>query len=93
MALYEVTRTDTVAPGEFVSAVVVAGGKAQAREAVRHLEGVTAKNVVAERYDTTTKTHLVSVYMDEREPQQTDIKWEPMFGDDNDAHPADSFVY
>ncbi|MGI5347023.1 hypothetical protein ACQEU8_02370 [Streptomyces sp. CA-250714] len=67
MALYEVFRTDAPQAGEFVSAVVVAGGRAQARDAVRHLEGVTAKNVTAERYDTTSENHIVSVYMDERE--------------------------
>lgn len=67
MALYEVTRTDEPGPGEFVSATVIAGGTAQARRAVAHLEGVTTANVEATRKDITGRTELVSVYWDERE--------------------------
>lgn len=37
MPLYSVTRTDSVAPGEFESALVIAGGTSQARNAVAHL--------------------------------------------------------
>lgn len=68
MALYEVTRTDEVQPGEFVSATVIAGGTAQARDAVRHLKGATGKNLLAARRDTVADIAILSVYMDEREP-------------------------
>jgi len=37
MPLYEVRRTDTVAPGEFDNALVIASGTGQARTAVAHL--------------------------------------------------------
>lgn len=66
MALYKVTRTDEPGPGEFVDATVIAGGTAQARKAVAHLPGVTAKNVVAVPVSTTGRTEIVSVYYDER---------------------------
>lgn len=67
MALYEVIRTDDVQPGEFVSAFVIAGGTAQARKAVAHLKGVTPKNTMAAKVDTTKRVQLISVYEDERE--------------------------
>lgn len=66
MALYEVTRTDTVRPGEFVSAYVLAGGTALARKMVSHLDGVTANNVKATKVDVGKVNQLVSVYFDER---------------------------
>lgn len=68
MALYEVFRTDDVQPGEFVYALVIAGGTAQARGAVRHMGGVTAKNVQAVRRDVVADVALLSVEHDEREP-------------------------
>jgi hypothetical protein len=67
MALYEVIRVDEPKPGEFVSAFVIAGGTAQARAAVAHLKGVTKKNVLADKVDTTKRVQLISVYEDERE--------------------------
>lgn len=67
--IYNVTRTDSVAPGEFVSAVVVAPGKDLARRAVEHFSGVIVsgakRNVKAEPFDTTGPTAIVSVYEDE----------------------------
>ena len=70
MPLYEVRRTDTVQPGEFVNALVIAGGTAQARAAVQHLQGVTKKNVEAVKVDTNGRNgvRLLSIYNDEREP-------------------------
>jgi len=70
MPLYEVRRTDTVQPGEFVNALVIAGGTAQARAAVQHLEGVTKKNVEAVKVDTNGRNgvRLLSIYNDERVP-------------------------
>lgn len=65
MALYEVTRTDDIGPGEFVNASVIAGGTAQARKAVAHMKGVTAKNVKAERVDTTKGVTVLAAYWDE----------------------------
>jgi hypothetical protein len=70
MAVYEVTRTDSVGPGEFVSATVIASGTAQAREAVAHMTGVVAKgakrNVKAERVETTgVGTTVLTAYFDE----------------------------
>ncbi|MFE7315153.1 hypothetical protein ACFU7T_19040 [Streptomyces sp. NPDC057555] len=72
MALYEVTRTDEVHPGEFVSAYVLASGTAKARQRVAHLPGVVPKgtNVHAERLDTAKADALLSVYYDEREPER-----------------------
>lgn len=74
MPLYEVRRTDTVQPGEFVNALVIAGGTAQARAAVQHLEGVTKKNVEAVKMDTSRRNgvRLLSIYNDEREPVTSD---------------------
>lgn len=71
MALYEVERTDldAVQPGEFCSAVVIAGGTAQAREAVSHMSGVTKKNVRATRLDTTPGIRVLAAYHDERGPE------------------------
>lgn len=68
MALYQVSRTDDVQPGEFINAVVIAGGTAQARDAVSHMSGVTKKNVRAERLDTTSGIQVLAAYFDEREP-------------------------
>jgi hypothetical protein len=70
MALYEVTRTDAVGPGEFVSATVIASGTAQAREAVAHMTGVVARgakrNVKAERLPTANAgTTVLAAYFDE----------------------------
>jgi hypothetical protein len=72
MALYEVIRVDDVKPGEFVSAFVIAGGTAQARQAVAHLNGVTKKNVMAAKVDTTKRVQLISVYEDEREAREAE---------------------
>jgi hypothetical protein len=74
MPLYEVRRTDTVQPGEFVNALVIAGGTAQARAAVQHLEGVTKRNVEAVKVDTNGRNgvRLLSIYNDEREPVTSD---------------------
>lgn len=73
MALYEVERTDldAVQPGEFYNAVVIAGGTAQAREAVAHMSGVTKKNVRAKRIDTTSGIHVLAAYHDERDPDNS----------------------
>lgn len=70
MALYEVRRTDSAGPGEFVSATVIASGTAQAREAVGHMKGVVAKggkrNVQAQRVDTASVgVHVIAAYFDE----------------------------
>lgn len=68
MALYQVSRTDDAGPGEFVSAYVIAGGKAQARGAVAHMNGVSAKgaNVVAERVELIREdVSVISTYFDE----------------------------
>ncbi|WP_328967928.1 hypothetical protein [Streptomyces sp. NBC_00239] len=67
MALYEVVRIDEAGPGEFVNATVIAGGTAQARKAVAHLEGVTSTNVVATRIDIAGPVRLLAAYWDERE--------------------------
>jgi protein involved in sex pheromone biosynthesis len=67
MALYRVSRTDDVQPGEFVDAYVIAGGTAQARNAVSHMDGVTKKNVLAQRMDTAAGVQVLSTYFDERE--------------------------
>lgn len=71
MALYEVSRTDDVQPGEFVSAFVIAGGTAQARYLVDHMSGVSpkGKNVRAVKVDTTKEITLLSAYWDERDPE------------------------
>ncbi|MFJ9318821.1 hypothetical protein [Streptomyces globisporus] len=67
--IYEVSRTDDVQPGEFVSAVVIAPGKDLARRSVAHLPGVKVtgkgRNVKAEPLDTTGPARLISVYEDE----------------------------
>ncbi|MEU5149751.1 hypothetical protein AB0G42_21540 [Streptomyces yangpuensis] len=70
MALYLVSRThlDDVQPGEFVNAVVIAGGTAQARDAVSHMTGVTKKNVRAVRMDLTGPVQVLAAYHDERDP-------------------------
>jgi len=70
MAIYEISRTDAVQPGEFVSAVVIARGTDLARRSVAHLPGVVVsgkgRNIKAEPLDTTGATRLVTVYEDER---------------------------
>ena len=68
MALYEVTRTDEVQPGELVSASVIASGTAQARKMLAHLEGVEkdGKNLTATKADVTKTSQIVSIYFDER---------------------------
>jgi hypothetical protein len=72
MALYEVIRTDEPKAGEFVSAFVIAGGAAQARNAVAHLAGVVATgkrtNILAGKVDTTKRVQIISIYDDERAP-------------------------
>lgn len=70
MALYSVERTDDPQAGEFVNALVIAGGTSLARKAVAHMSGVTAKNVKATKVDTTLKggALLLSAYWDERTP-------------------------
>jgi hypothetical protein len=73
MAIYEVSRTDAVQPGEFVSAVVIAPGVDLARKSVDHLPGVKSsgkgRNVEARKLDTTGPVRLISVYEDERTPE------------------------
>lgn len=90
MALYEVTRTDAAGPGEFVSATVIAGGTAQAREAVAHMTGVITKgakrNVRAERLDVTGGTSVLAAYFDESEPAPAQD--ETLF----DAYPYDDMI-
>lgn len=66
MALYAVERTDEVQPGEFVSAYVLAPGRAMARKVVSHLPGVTKKNVKATKVDTAGLVRLLAIYEDER---------------------------
>lgn len=71
MPLYEVKRTDTVQPGEFDNALVIAGGTARARAAVAHLLPKGAK-VEALRIETANQpTQLLSTYFDEREVAST----------------------
>lgn len=68
MALYEVSRTDEVRPGEFVSAYVLAGGAGLARRRVKHLTGVLkdATNLRVVKIDVGNTDLLLSVYFDER---------------------------
>lgn len=82
MAVYEVTRTDSVSPGEFVSALVVASGTAQARKAVAHMTGVTPKNVRAERYETVNVgVSVLAAYFDESPTLDDALSDEPAWGD------------
>jgi hypothetical protein len=69
MALYKVTRADTVQPGEFVDAYVIAGGSRLARMMVRHVSGVSrdASNIKAEKIDTARIDAVICTYFDERE--------------------------
>ena len=71
MALYEVTRTDKIQPGEFDSGYVIAGGTALARKMVAHLPGVQkdGKNVKAEKVDVAKVNMLLSAYFDERDTE------------------------
>jgi hypothetical protein len=86
MALYEVERTDRPGPGEFVNALVIAGGTALAREMVQRFEGVTPKNVKAARKDTTEVPRVLSVYWDESEASPEAPQAEPVpFGDADDT--------
>lgn len=74
MALYSVERTDTVKPGEFTNALVIAFGHLQAIRAVEHL--LPAGAVVDARAIEVRKTHasvtLLASYFDEREPLTQD---------------------
>lgn len=70
MALYEVNRTDTVAPGEFVSGMVIAAGAARARGAFDGHPGVDkgGNNLTATRMDVNrrgTDVEVINVYWDE----------------------------
>ncbi|MFF4952270.1 hypothetical protein [Streptomyces chattanoogensis] len=69
MALYEVTRTDEVQPGQFVNAIVTASGTVQARKACARFNGDGIKGLRAERIDTTKGIRVLSVYWDERDPE------------------------
>jgi hypothetical protein len=84
MALYKVSRTDDIQPGEFVDGYVIAGGTAQARGAVAHMEGVTpnGSNVVAQRMGLTDSITVLSAYFDERAPQ----------GDADENYPYDDMI-
>ncbi|MGW6754545.1 hypothetical protein [Streptomyces sp. NPDC055006] len=66
MALYEVSRTDEIQPGEFVNATVIAGGVAQARGAVAHMDGVTKSNLSVVKVDLTGYVKVIGTYFDER---------------------------
>lgn len=73
MALYEVERTDTVQPGEFTNALVIASGTAQARKAVAYLLPQGAK-VQATRVDVNgagKPAQLLTSYFDENAPVDT----------------------
>ncbi|MDX3551006.1 hypothetical protein PV729_04335 [Streptomyces europaeiscabiei] len=74
MALYEVKRTDTVQPGEFDNALVVAGGTALARSLVKHLlpdrKGV---KVEAHKVDIVHSAGLLVAYFDETQPHVSDF--------------------
>lgn len=76
MAIYRITRTDAIQPGEFESAVVIAPGRDLARRAVAHFPGVKVsgkgRNIQAEPLDTTGAVQIVNVYEDEREPVNAD---------------------
>lgn len=71
MALYEVTRTDEIQPGEFDSAYVIAGGTALARELIssRNHLGVRkdGKNLKATKIDVSKVSMVLLTYYDERE--------------------------
>ncbi|WP_405560656.1 hypothetical protein [Streptomyces sp. NBC_01180] len=76
MALYEVSRTDDVLPGEFASALVVAAGTSLARKQFAGRDGATGKNLVARKVDTTagaghTPVVLTTLLADEAEPEPT----------------------
>jgi hypothetical protein len=68
MALYEVTRTDTVKPGEFDSAYVIAGGTAIARKMLASHTGVEkdGKNLKATKVDVSKASMVITTYFDER---------------------------
>lgn len=93
MALYNVERTDDfdVKPGEFVSAFVIAHGVNQARAVVAHLDGVApkGKNLRAEKVEVRkgyAPATLVSVYWDERDPDNSFLPGQMTFSDaDPDA--------
>lgn len=75
MPLYEVRRTDTVQPGEFDSAYVLAKGTATARLRVAGAAGVKANgsNLKATRIETTNVPGagvLLTAYYDERDADQ-----------------------
>lgn len=78
MALYNVERTDdeSVKPGEFVSAFVIAHGVNQARAAVAHMGGVApnGKNLRAVKVEVRkgyAPVTLLSAYWDERDPDNS----------------------
>lgn len=52
MALYSVQRTTVPGPGEFVSALVIAGGTSLARKAVADLNGGRTDNLTVTRIPT-----------------------------------------
>lgn len=69
MALYEVSRTDEVLPGEFGGSLVIASGTALARKAFADHPGVTSKNLVARRIDTASKREAAVVLATTYEPE------------------------
>jgi hypothetical protein len=85
MPLYQVIRTDTVLPGEFDNAYVIAGGTAQAREAVRGLFGVPkSAELLADKVDVSAprgggKIRVLSTYYDEREAMTPDSAETPLW--------------
>lgn len=93
--IYAVTRTDTVAPGEFVSAVVIAPGKDLARKAFADQPGVIAtgkrRNIVAEPLDTTGPVRVVSVYHDETPTLDDALAPDPTADYDSELLEAESF--
>jgi hypothetical protein len=72
MALYEVVRVDTVKPGEFDSAFVIASGAARARAAVAHLVPEGAELMAVSMSIAKQPARVLSTYFDEREPVATE---------------------
>jgi hypothetical protein len=70
MALYEVARVDTVKPGEFDNALVIARGAAKARAAVAHLlpEGAEVMALPVDTNGAHQSVRLLFTYFDERHP-------------------------
>jgi hypothetical protein len=73
MALYLVERTDLAASGEFISAVVRAGGVAQARKRFAEYPGVAAggKNLHAVKVDPTGDPSVFSVEFEPEDLPET----------------------